>query len=145
MQWQLAVVMLVATVCSWAADSKYPSVMAEANLERRSELALTEADKAVTAAKQAYEDRKSSEFSERLGDVRELVELSYQSLEDTGKKARRKPRFFKRAELKMRMLLRRLTSLSTDVAVEHRPTVEEVKTSVNSVHDKLIHALMTEK
>ena len=94
------------------AAPEYPAVLAEPNLEKRSELALVEAESAITAAKHAYDTQKAEDFRTRLSDVEQLAELSYKSLQDTGKRARRSPKYFKRAELKLRNILRRLACLS---------------------------------
>jgi hypothetical protein len=123
----------------------FPTVMAEDNLEKRSELALKEADKAITAAKVAYEAQNAGDFRARLSDVEELVQLSYKSLEDTGKRARRSPKYFKRAELRIRALMRRLESLGNDVSFEDRPAVEAIRKELNTVHETVLHDIMSKK
>jgi hypothetical protein len=63
-----------------------PSVMAEQDLEKRSELALQMADESITAAAKAYASASDmSAFVKYLGTVEELAELSLKSLQDTGK------------------------------------------------------------
>ena len=127
------------------AGSEFPAVMAEPNLEKRSDLALLEADRAVTAAKKAYEEGKPEDFKARVTDVEELVQLSYKSLQDTGKRARNKPKYFKRAELGIRALMRRIDSLAAEVALEDRNVVTAVHKSLNEVHDNVLHDIMTKK
>jgi hypothetical protein len=137
-------VLLCASLAS-AAESEFPTVMAEENLERRSELALQEADRMITAAKKAYEENVMQDFKARVTDVEELVQLSYKSLQDTGKRARRNPKFFKRAEHNIRALMRRLDSLATEVALDDRDFVTAVHRRVSEIHDNVLHDVMTKK
>jgi hypothetical protein len=126
-------------------SAEFTTVMAEPNLEKRAALALKEADNAITAAKKAYDDKKSDEFRARLEDVQELVNLSYKSLDDTGKRARRSPKHFKRAELGIRALVRRLDSLSNEVSVDDREPVTAARKALNEVHETVLHDIMTKK
>jgi hypothetical protein len=127
------------------AAGDFPAVMAESNLEKRSELALREADKAITAAKTAYESQNIIDFKARVSDVEALVQLSYKSLQDTGKRARRSPKYFKRAEMGIRALLRRLVSLENDISVDDKPVVEAARKELNEVHETVLQDIMTKK
>jgi len=80
-----------------------------------------------------------------LDELRDSVDLGYQSLVDAGKSARRNPKFFKRAELKTRELMRRLEGLAQSVDSDDRPVVESVRERVSKVHDNLIQDLMQKK
>lgn len=131
--------------CLAVAGKEFPAVMAEQNLERRSDLALREADQAVSDAKSAYVEQKEQDFQTRLADVEELVELSYKSLQDTGKRARRSPKFYKRAELSVRALIRRLDSLSGEVSVDDREPVAATRKKLNDLHDQILNDIMTKK
>jgi hypothetical protein len=123
-----------------------PAVMAERDLEKRSELALQFADESITAASKAYaEASASSLFEQHIQTVEELTQLSLKSLHDTGKEARKKPKYFKRAELKVRSLLRRLSTLSNEVSAEDRPRVEAAKKIVSEVHEQLLHEIMSKQ
>ena len=120
--------------------------MAERDLEKRSELALQFADESITAASKAYaEASASSLFEQHIQTVEELTQLSLKSLHDTGKEARKKPKYFKRAELKVRSLLRRLSTLSNEVSAEDRPRVEAAQKIVSEVHEQLLHEIMSKQ
>src|SRR5271163_2231910 len=119
------------------------SIKLEPNLERRSELALMNASSAMDAARDAAADE--AKLKAALQELRDSVDLAYQSLEDSGKSARRNPKFFKRAELKTRELMRRLTGLEQAVDAEQRPVVESVRDRVSKVHDDLIQDIMRKK
>jgi hypothetical protein len=128
-------------ICS----AEFTAVMAEPNLEKRSALALKEADNSITAAKKAYDEKNPDEFRDRIQDVQELVNLSYKSLQDTGKRARKSPKHFKRAELAIRTMIRRLESLSNEVSVDDRDVVTSAKNALNDVHETVLHDIMTKK
>jgi hypothetical protein len=122
------------------------SVMAEADLEKRSELALKEADAQISAASKAYTEGKDPKaFEFHVDSVGELAQLSLKSLQDSGKNARKSPKYFKRAEMKLRSMLRRLDALEKDVLVDDRPPVEKVKTLVSGVHEQILHDIMSRR
>ena len=141
--YRLLILTAAATFC--LADIP-PAVMAERNLEKRSELALKLADDSISAASKAYaEASASSSFEQHLQSVEELTRLSLKSLHDTGKEARKKPKYFKSAELKLRNLLRRLSTLSNEVSADDRPRVEAAKKVLSEVHEQLLHDIMSKR
>ena len=117
----------------------------EPNLEKRSEKALENANIAVDEARKAYQSADFAGFGLRLREVEESAELSYQSLEDTGKAARRSPKFFKRAEMKMHALAKRLEALGADVGFEDRVLVEATRKKLSDLEDKIVFEIMTKK
>jgi hypothetical protein len=131
--------------CCGAALADIAAVKAEPNLERRSQLAIDTAETALAAAKQSYDEGKLDTFRSQVKEVGDLAELSYTALEKTGKRARRSPKWFKRAEQRLLVLIRRVDSFEKDVSIEDRDLVSAVKKRVNEVHDNLLHDIMTKK
>jgi len=129
---------------SLLALSDIAAIKAEPDLERRSELALANADKELDAAKQAYTGNDDKAEQEALSEVRELVDVSYDALEHTTKPPR-KSKYYKSAELKLRALLRRLNSFRDEVSFESREAVDTVIKRVSDVHDELLAAIMSKK
>jgi hypothetical protein len=119
------------------------SIKLEPNLERRSELALGNASAAMDVARDAAGDE--TKLKPVLQEIRDSVDLAYQSLVDSGKSARRNPKFFKKAELKTRELMRRLEGLAQAVDADDRVLVESVRERVSKVHDDLIQDIMQKK
>ncbi len=117
----------------------------EPNLEKRSEKALENANTAVDEARKAYKSSDLAVFESRLREVEESAELSYQSLEDTGKAARRSPKFFKRAEMKIHALAKRLEALGGDVNFEDRVLVEATRKKLSDLEDQIVFEIMTKK
>jgi hypothetical protein len=121
------------------------SVKQEPNLERRSDLALDHANEELDAAREAFNANDAAKMQLALEEIADSVNLSYQSLLDTGKDARRSPKFFKRAELKTRDLLRRLEGLEHAVDVDSRTYVNKVRDRVSEIHDDLLKSIMSKK
>jgi hypothetical protein len=120
------------------------AVKSEPDLERRSELALANADKDMDAAKQAYSGGDDQGEQQALAELRDLVDVSYDALEHS-KQAPRKSKYYKNAELKLTALLRRLNSFRDQVSFESREAVDAVIKRVSDVHDELLAAIMSKK
>ena len=120
-------------------------VKSEPNLEKRSELALTNANTALDAARDSYNQGDYDKTKTQLDEVEQSVDLAYESLSATGKDPRRDPKFFKRAELRTRELLRRLEGLGESVSFADRSMVEKVRDRVSAVHDDLINGVLTKR
>jgi hypothetical protein len=121
------------------------AIKLEPNLERRSERAIDNASAAMDAARDASSAGDEAKMKASLEELRDSVDLAYQSLVDSGKSARRSPKFFKKAELKTRELMRRLEGLAQAVDSDDRAVVEGVRDQVSKVHDDLIRDLMQKK
>src|SRR5580704_4515361 len=121
------------------------AIKLEPNLERRSERALDNASSAMDMARDASSAGEPEKVKAALEELRDSVDLAYQSLVDSGKSARRNPKFFKRAELKTRELMRRLEGLAQAIDSDDRPFVENVRDRVSKVHDDLIQDIMQKK
>ena len=121
------------------------SIRQEPNLERRSELAMENATGAMDGARDASVTGDEAKLKAQLDEVLESVDLAYKSLVDSGKNARKSPRFFKKAELRTRELMRRLDGLAHSVDVEELVHVERTRDRVSAVHDDLIRDIMQKK
>jgi hypothetical protein len=121
------------------------TVKSEPNLEKRSELALNNASTALDAARDDYNAGNYDKTQNELLEMCESVDLAYESLSDTGKDPRRDPKFFKRAELRTRELLRRLEGLAPGMSAVDRGTLEKVRERVSDVHDNLLKGIMSKK
>lgn len=136
---------LIAVLTALPALADIERVKAEPNLERRSALALDEADSALTASRKAYDSGQLDEFRKQLNEAGDLVQLSYQSLQETGKRARRSPKWFKRAEQRLLLILRRVDALAKDVSTDDKPPVESLQKRAREIHDQLLQDIMSRK
>ena len=117
----------------------------EKDLGKRSRLALDNAALALQAARLAYQQGDLEASKAACSEIRESVELAYQSLADMHRNPRNSPHWFKSAEVATRDLLRRLDTFGRDMGYEDRPMLEPVQQSVQQVHDKLLLGLMEGK
>ena len=121
------------------------SIRQEANLARRSQLALDFASVALDAARSGYQAGDMDKTEAALNEVGESVDLAYQAILDTGKVARRDPGLFKRAELATRQLMRRIGGLAESMSFQDRALAEKVRDRIGVVHDDLVDAMMSKK
>jgi hypothetical protein len=99
----------------------------------------------MKSARGAYDAGDMKRTQMLLDEVLESVELADESLRETGKNARKKPKHFKHAEMETRELLRRIASLENGMSVDDRPGIQKLKTRIHEIHDGLLAAIMGEK
>ncbi|MBK9170863.1 MAG: hypothetical protein IPM24_25875 [Bryobacterales bacterium] len=120
-------------------------VRAERNLEKRSDQALAYAEKVLKDARKAYDQGDMETVAARLAEVREAVDLSLQSLEETGKEAHKRPKHFKRAEIKTRQLLKQLDAFDRQMSFADRDLLNPVRTHLREVNSDLLLSIMGTK
>jgi hypothetical protein len=130
-------------VTLWAGD--LASIQQEPSLERRSQLAMDYASAALDAARTAYQASDLEKTKTSLSEVGDAVDLAYDSLQQSGKEARRDPKFFKRAELSTRQLLRRIEGLAQAMSFEDRAFAEKLRDRVAAIHDDLLQGIMAKQ
>jgi hypothetical protein len=121
------------------------AIRKEPNLEKRSELALGNAEAALDRARDAYQKGEDAGFKAALAEVSDSIELCKQSLDESGKNARKSPKYFKKAEIGIRKLSRRLDNLQVEVSVDDRPTVEPVVGRAHKLQEEILLAIMGKK
>jgi hypothetical protein len=130
--------------CALAAGD-LESVKSEPKLEKRSELALRNAELSLDEASAAYQQGNMEKTRASLNEVRDSVDLSYQSLLDTGKDPRRNSRYFKNAEKATRQILRRLDGLKQTMSFVDHEALDPVLQHVSDIHDSLVRGIMGKK
>lgn len=118
------------------------SVRAERDPEKRYRAALDVAWKAVDDARKHVQAGDQEPFTAALDRVLAGVRLCDETLRATGKDPSRNPKHFKRAELRIRDLLRRLRSLHEEAGFENREPVEQTRVKVQQIHDELLLDIM---
>jgi hypothetical protein len=110
----------------------------ETNLEKRSDMALAVADLELDKCKVSQPS--PQELFASMTRVREAVDLSVASLRESGKNPRKNPKYFKRAEVKMRELRRKLEGIKAAADIDDRPKVATLVDHLSSIEDRLVHA-----
>lgn len=141
--WTAALALGLALAGSSRADLK--RALGEQNLEKRSQLALDNASAAYKAARAAYQQGDNDRVAACVTEIRESVELAKKSLDETGKNPRRSPKWFKKAEIETRDLLKRLDGFELEMGFSDRQMLEKTKARVQQIHDELLVGLMEGK
>jgi hypothetical protein len=125
-----------------AASTELDAVRAEANLEKRSKLALDNAASALRSAREAYQAGDTAAVTAKTDEIGESVDLAYNSLTETGKNPRKSPKWFKHAEMETRELTRRLEDFAQQMNYNDRAILDKIRARVEQVHDELLTGLM---
>ena len=136
---------VVLMAASLAAAFDMSAVKAEPDPEKRARAALDYANSSITTARSAYGNSEYKKALAALDEVSDAVDLCMASLDATGKSARKSPKAFKKAEMQMSEMMRRLKSVENDFGVDDRPAVERVQQRLQDAHDRLISSIMGKK
>ncbi len=142
---QMAIAMVLVLVGARAARADLDQVRQEQNLEKRSKLALENADAALKSAREDYRAGDTMDTTTKINEVIESVDLAYTSLTETGKNPRKSPKYFKQAEMQTRELSRKLDDFQHEMSYTDRPSLDKVRIRVQEVHDELLTGLMEGK
>ena len=139
----LALVWSFSAVSLWAIDLN--SVQQEPNLEKRNQLAIEYANSALDTARTAYQANDLDKTRASLDDAGQAVSVAYDSLKQTGKEARRDPKFFKRTEVATRQMLRRIEGMAESMNFEDRSLIDKLRERVTAIHENLLQDIMGKK
>lgn len=137
--------LFVALISAPALQAGLDKAMAEKNLEKRSKLALENAGQALATARLAYAKGGTTGLADSLREVRESVELAEISLKDTGKDPRKNPKYFKKAEIMTREMMRNINGFRDEMSVADRPLLDKLRDKVQQVHEDLLLGIMEGK
>ena len=120
-------------------------VRSEANPERRAELALDNANTAIDHAR-AYAKLGEYDKLHAAGiEVQQSVELCQESLEAAGKDPRKNVRQFKKVEMRIHHLNRRLKGFADEVSIEDKPAVEKAANRLDEINDEIVGDMFGKK
>ena len=122
------------------------AVKKEPDLQKRSDRALDAAIETLKLARALPAEGGSvADLRKHMDTMIEAVELSLQSLRDTGKKPNKLTRYYKRGELKTREIQKQLDSLIQALAFDNRPPAEKAQERMNVLHDEFLFGIMSGK
>ncbi len=121
------------------------SVRNESNLERRAELALENANEAIDKAKRFAADSQFDKLHLAVVEVQDSVELCHEALASTGKDPRKNTKQFKKVEMRIHQLTRRLRGFAGEVSVEDKPVIERVANRLDEINDEIIGGIFTKR
>jgi hypothetical protein len=118
------------------------SIRNEPNPERRSDLAMENANSALDQAKDAARAGNDAKLQTALDEIGDSVDLAYESLAG---EPHRNQRAFKKAEQRTHLLERRLDSFRDLVDSDDRVKVDKIRERVAVAHDNLLNGIMKKK
>ncbi len=119
------------------AQSLLTELKAEHDPAKRSELALNFADTAFDNAREFYSKGEIQKGDAQLEDMTNALNECVVSLGIA-----HKARFYKKAELKVAYLQRRMQGLLDDIEVQQRGWAEYTQRKLEEIHDKLLDGVM---
>lgn len=138
-------ILLTVLLCSVLLQADLTHVMSEPNLEKRSKAALDHAEDTLKESRHAYTAGDLKQTGEYLDEFEKSVDLAESSLKESGKIPHKSPKYFKYAEIKTGVLLRRLEAFAQEMNLADRSLVEKVKEKVQGVHDRFLLGIMGKK
>lgn len=123
----------------------FDAVKAEPILEKRAQRALDFSQERLTEARKYYESGDDAAFAIALKQTAAGAEYCLASLEAMGKHPSQNVRHYKPAEMRVRELLRRMTTLRNDASIEQRPAVVECERRLTAVHETLLDGVMSKR
>jgi hypothetical protein len=117
----------------------------EPNLERRAELALENANGAIDHAKEFAKLGQFDKLHLSVVEVQQSVELCQESLEAAGKDPRRNVRQFKKVEMRIHYLTRRMKGFADEVSVEDKAAIERVANRLDEINDEIVGDMLGKK
>jgi hypothetical protein len=135
---------VIVLLALWLAFGDIGSVKAEPDVDKRSELALMNADREMDAARKAYTDGEQNAMQAALTELGESVDVCYDALQHSHTEPH-KSKYYKRSELQLKALMRRLTGFRDEVSFDARAPVEVVLKKASEIHDDIIADIMRKK
>ncbi|HEY7307380.1 MAG TPA: hypothetical protein VH601_24865 [Bryobacteraceae bacterium] len=137
-KWAGASLALVIFVSSGYAQSFVAELKAmEHDPARRSEKALLLADSAFDNARDFYNKGEVHKGDAQLDNMTNALNFCVESLQQA-----KKAKYYKKAELHVALLQRRMESLLGDIDVQQRGWAEQTGRTLEQIHDKLLAGVM---
>lgn len=125
-------------ICTLQAQSLLSELKAEQNPQKRSEKALAFADAAFENAHEYYLNGQIQKGEAQLDDMTKALTQCVESLQEA-----HKGRYYKKAEMNVANLQRRLDGLLSDLSVQNRGWAEYTSRKLDEIHDKLLNGVMS--
>lgn len=127
----------LALVCACHAQADLGEINAEHDPAKRAELAIVVASAAFDDAREAYLRDNVAKGDAQLDSMMNALNLCVDSLS-----AAHKARFYKKPELRVAYLQRRMAALLDDIELQRRGWAEQTSRKLEEVHEKLLEGVM---
>jgi DNA gyrase/topoisomerase IV subunit B len=133
---ELSVAMVLLS-SSLGAQSFLAEIASEHDPGKRSELALSYANESFDDARGFYQKGSVEKGDASLENMTSALQVCVQSLAVSNK-----VKFYKKAELKVAYLQRRMSNLVEDLGVQERGWAEQTKRKLEDIHEKILEGVM---
>ncbi len=113
-------------------------VKAEQNPGKRSELAAQSADDSLDKARSYYKKGDIIRGDAELNEIGLLADECYRSAQEA-----HKSKYWKKTEMKIAMLTRRVRSLAEELGYDQRDKANQVADHLSEIRDKLLQGVMS--
>lgn len=128
-----------------AKGPSWEKVQNESKPEKRAKLALEYAEACVDPVLEAYLEGEPGEGKALLERIDKAVVLAHESLVETGKHPRKRPKHFKRAEIATRRLSNDLQEAQRKLTFDERQDFDEIIAKVEEINRQLLLGIMQPK
>ena len=132
-----AAFLLLAFAVLLQGQSNLSELKAERDPGKRSEKALLFADQAFESAKEMYNKGQVHKGDEDLDDMTAALKECVDSLDEA-----HKAKFYKKAELRVAFLQRRMQGLLDDLSIQERGWAEYTNRKLDELHEKMLEGVM---
>ena len=130
--------LIFSVVTCASAQSFLAELKTEHDPGRRSQKALALADSAFDDARDFYNKGEFNKGDASLENMTNALNVCMESLQRA-----RKAKFYKKAELNVALLQRRMSSLLEDIDLQERGWAEQTNRTLDKIHDKLLAGVMS--
>lgn len=120
------------------------AVKSETNPKKRAALALDNCEAAMNEARNASHAGDWKKMTVAFQEVNASADVCYDALQQTGKPPRKNP-LYKRAELKLRSLIRMMAGVTVDIPYDERGPADQAREHLQEVHDKILNEEMQKR
>jgi hypothetical protein len=138
MRW-LLLIPFAAALTAQPAD--LAAIAQEPNLDRRVDRFANAATKALDRARDEFAKDQYEAGRASVAEVPKIIEAAAESLRAAGRDPRRNSRPFKRLEVRIQPLSRRLKAMARDSSVEDRPYIEKAHQRLEEINDEIVNGM----
>jgi tetratricopeptide (TPR) repeat protein len=113
----------------------------EKNLYKRAEKGLEVAEAQLDAARETYRNGDPYKAQAELEDSLETIMEAYQVIVDSGEDMRKRASRFKKFEIRLRGIYRKMEDHETQAEVLDRGPIERARQTVSKMQDKLLEGM----
>ena len=131
------IVLLFAAALASLAVNVVDQVKAEPNAAKRSEMAIEYAEQSLDQARSYYKAGNAARGDSELHVISALADECFSSVQEANK-----PKYWKKTEMKIGTLTRRVRSLTEDLGYDQRDGAIQLADHLNQIRDKLLQGAM---